>query len=423
MRDETNPLSSGPDFERLRQLSADGRLYFDYGSMLDSTANASGYRISAKILSMAFAPDASLSFLPGPDPRKGGVLSLGDMPGACIDGGLFAVEDWTEPDAMARVHAGDRVRVSLLLLVPDEGTGICQEMVAQTYVTASPEGFAQPDGESLRLCRQWRESHGLRAIDLDAAARGEPNGFGHEPTGIFTYGTLCRGECRERVMRTGPLIDVAMAELHGMSLWRHSGGKYPCLVAPNAAEEQARPVAGELWSYQADGRNGESYSKLFRRLDAIESDERPLPRGIAEVAIAKRAQGLSVDEASAATHSHVEAVKATSLFRRNLVRVHSGGRQSLAWTYFYTGPKAGLLPIVSGNWRKYVGRWDGFLLRLAASYVEKAGGLEAFCSRANASLSSLADIADAADLARRLDSGQTEERELIMKMRLTKPVD
>jgi len=404
-------------------LSADGQLYFGYGSILDCLDNASGFRNPAKFLGKAFAPDASLSFLPGPDPRMGGVLSLCDMPGACIDGGLFAVEDWAEPDAQARVHAGDRVRVSLIFLVPDEGTGICQEIVAQTYVTASPEGVAQPDGESPRQCRQWRESHGLRTVDLDAAARGKPNGFGHETPGIFTYGTLCRGECRERVMRRGPLIDVAMAELHGMSLWRHSGGEYPCLVAPNAAGGLARPVPGDLWSYRADGRNAASFSKLFRRLDAIESDERAMPRGIAEIAIAKRAQGLSVDEASAATHAHVEAVKAISLFRRNLVRVHSGGRQSLAWTYFYTGSKAGLLPIVSGNWRKYVGRWDGFLLRLAASYVEKAGGLEAFRSRANAPLSSLADIADAADLARRLDSGQTDERELIMKMRLTKPVD
>lgn len=344
-------------------MSGNGHLYFGYGSNLNAEDYARGNRKPLKFQCMAFAPDCSLSFDRFSGKRNGGVLSLGDMPGAVVDGGLFAVEDWSELDRKEGVHRGDYVRIALQVLVPDQGTGHCHEMIAQTFVTASPEGFVQPDEEYLRICLDGREMLGLRTIDLEAAAAGKPNGFGHEPLGIFTYGTLCRGECREKYMRQGPSDSVSLAELPGMSLWRHSSGSYPCMMPSDESRADSRPVTGDLWTYRTDSKHAGQVSKLFSTLDEIENDTRAMPRTLAGIAVNARERGRSTDEAAADTLKFIEDICAVGndpRFRRTFAVVNSGGQKRMAWTYVFLGPKAGLLPIVSGNWRAYEGRWDRF---------------------------------------------------------------
>ncbi len=359
-----NPPESAPDFERIRGLSRQGLLYFGYGANLNAEDYACEGRTALNAICPACIPDAALVFDRYSQSRQGGVLSLEDFPGGFVDGMLFEMKDWNELDAKEGVRNGHNLRISLPVLIRDPRTGIFRHEIAQSWVSARPEGFVKPGDAYLRICRQGRESLGIRCHDLELAAIDEPHGFGGDRFAIFTYGTLCRGESRARVMRTGPLADVSIAEMQSVALCRHSSGAYPCLLEADPAPSEAQRVTGDLWTYRADGANAESLSKLFPRLDAIENDGRPMIDGLRRIALVKLDQKLSVDEASAATRTFIEEVTAVSLFpkfRRTLVDVISQGQPRRAWTYFFRGPLAGLLPITSGNWRKYAGRWDDSL--------------------------------------------------------------
>ncbi|MBI1324259.1 hypothetical protein GC170_13895 [bacterium] len=350
-----------PDFERIRELSRQGRLYFGYGSNLSELDDTIAGRGQLASICRAFVPDTALVFDRYSEARGGGVLSLSEFPGGFVEGSLFEVNAWNELVEKEGVRRGNYIRISLPVLIRDPSTGICRQEIAQSYVTARPEGFVKPGGDYLHFRRQGRASHGLSCHDLDLAAAGEPGGFGGDRFAIFTYGTLCRGESRARVMRTGPLAEVSLAEMKGVTLWRHSSGEYPCLLEADPAAGKPKPVAGDLWTYRADGENAESLSKLFSRLDAIESDARPKIEGLRKIVISKLDRNHSVDEASDETRKHIEDLTAdskSSEYRRTLVDVNCHGRSHRVWTYFYCGPMAGLLPITSGNWRKYAGRWD-----------------------------------------------------------------
>ncbi len=412
------------NFDHVRSLSRSDRLYFAYGSNLNADDYARDWRKPLRKLCLALAVDRSLVFDRWSDSRKSWVLSLNDRLGALTDGGLFKVENWDDLDEKegAPKHY---TRVCQPVLVENPRTGEFIELIAQTYVSTNPDGFHPPSESYLTICQEGRKDFRLSTRELELAAQGLPNGFDHQNHNIFTYGTLCRGECRERDMQEGPLDQVGMAEIFGASLFANSIEGYPCMSFSNDSE-RCQGIVGDLWSFQTS-RWGDftSLVDLFQRLDGIECDQRPTVRKLVDIAQHELRSGRTVHDGSLASKCHLESEMASSLFRRTLVNVNFGGRQRLAWTYLYTGDKAGLLPIVSGNWRQYAGRWDGFLHKLAQSYIETAGGLEAFRARAAEKWNSadLADVTDPADLARRLDSGQVLERDLIQMLGHSKPVE
>lgn len=419
--------------DRLVSLSREGRLYFGYGSNL----NASDYRddeLQRKPLTpicSALAPDCALVFDRWSVKRGCGVLSLEDSPGALIDGGLFEVRKWDDLDKKEGAPNA-YVRIPIRLLVKCED-GIRDEITAQTYVTTRPDGFHKPSDEYLEICRQGRKDFQgrkgfhLSTGDLNLAARNKPNGFGWKNHNVFTYGTLCRGESRESVMRGGPVDQVGMAETFGLTLWAAPHGGYPCMkpakmqcLDEHACDhEPPGPVVGDLWSFRVTRRkDAENLANIFRSLDQIEGDNRPGVRQMARDVCKAISEGRTVDEASSAIRDEMEHAIAQSLFRRTLINVNFGGRGRRAWTYLYASDEAELLPITSGNWRKYVGRWDGLLNGLAEGYIGQAGGIDAIRAAASESwyTSHIANLADAADLARQLDSGAVEERELIVDL-------
>lgn len=111
------------------------------------------------------------------------------------------------------------------------------------------------------------------------------------PLAIFVYGTLQRGQVRERCWPR-PAQCIEPATVHG---WLFDLGPYPALVIPPAGES-ADTIAGELWRAAAH-----DLDVTLATLDRVEGC-----RG-----------------------------KRNDLYRRVEIACTAGGREVPAWTYEY----------------------------------------------------------------------------------------
>jgi gamma-glutamylcyclotransferase (GGCT)/AIG2-like uncharacterized protein YtfP len=111
------------------------------------------------------------------------------------------------------------------------------------------------------------------------------------PLAIFVYGTLQRGQLRERCWPR-PALRVEPATVRG---WLFDLGPYPALVVP-PPEEEGDTIAGELWHLAAD-----DLEVTLAALDRIEGFEG----------------------------------KRNDLYRRVEIICEPANRQVSAWTYEY----------------------------------------------------------------------------------------
>ncbi len=278
--------------------------YFGYGSNLDL---ADLRRWCAEVgvplgryepAGAAFLPDHGLAFHYYSRPRAGGALDVAPALGRAVPGMLFDVDHEARAVLDRKEGLGIRYERREVTVLRDDGS----VERAFTYGVMEPyreKRLIAPTPEYAAIVRRGLADFGLSSAPLEAAAVGRVSAF---PEGVFVYGTLKRGHCREHLLGAtehesatiaGELIDL---------------GAYPGLRAGEGV------VRGELHRPGADG-----MSALLARLDPVEDFE------------------------------GWEGVE-RSMYHRAIVRAETERGPTLAWTYLYRGvePRP---TIADGVWR------------------------------------------------------------------------
>ncbi len=230
--------------------------------------------------------------------RGGGALSVRPRRGGVVPGALFEVDaaGWRALDA--KEGAPRTYRRQDCVVLDEHGA----EVRARTYVVADAfvrDSHVPPHDEYVRVVCEGLRAHGhdgehvrgaARSLDCAALSR------------VFVYGTLMRGELRERAIRARK-IEHASAPGRLLHL-----GEYPGLVPSSD-----RRVRGELVEL-------DDPERALGELDAIEAFLGYGARG--------------------------------SLYRRVLIDARTDeGSTARAWTYRYLGAIDGVPEIASGDWR------------------------------------------------------------------------
>ena len=271
--------------------------YFGYGSNLNTAdlrrwcreRGCEGAEI--RELGPAWLPDHEPVFHYLSVARDGGALSVRPRLGAATPGALFEVDDagWR---ALDRKEGAKYARVEVVALRGGE------EVRATTYVVAEAHrrsSLVAPRAEYLALVTEALEARGFSSEQVRDAARGLTiDAF---PRALFVYGTLMRGEVRERLLCQHAPRRWAPARARGRLL--HLGA-YPGLVDGDGE------VRGELVELDDPG-------AALRELDDVE------------------------DFAGYGSSG--------SLYRRVVIDVAG----EPAWTYRYLGADGAV--IESGDWR------------------------------------------------------------------------
>ncbi|MFO0696452.1 MAG: gamma-glutamylcyclotransferase [Polyangiales bacterium] len=288
--------------------------YFAYGSNLnvdDFRRYCTENGLDASVLrplGRAFLPDHEPVFHYRSSERGGGVLDVRPRRGIATPGALFEVMDGFEVlDRKEGVSTGAYRRVRVTALTDD---GRSHEV--ETYVVdPSRHGpHVPPSDEYLKIVSTGLARHRHDTAMLRAAAAGRRPAC--DPSSVFVYGTLRRGESRGSSLEHHDPLEEGKGVVHGTVRGKLLDlGEYPGLLPTD--DPHAR-VHGELYTFF-------ELEKVFGELDAIEDF-----------------LGYGVDG---------------SLYHRVLVRVDLDGRERLAWTYVYVGPLAGTCPIESGDWVGY----------------------------------------------------------------------
>ncbi len=282
-------------------------LYFGYGSNL----NVNDWKDYAKrknlnpgsikaIPGIFFLPDYELAFDVKSETRNGGVLDVIHKPGYAVAGKLFEVFDDYESLDRKEGHPNFYKRKKITVL--DENG---RNHKATTYfVCQEKKEFVKPSEEYLEIVLKGYEDFGISKKypwakkQLQLASKNKVNSSGVKY--VFTYGTLCQGESREKSLLkfsdkkhlnqtiNGSLIDLKY---------------YPGLIISNGV------VYGEL-------HHTPNISETVKALDEIE--------GFSEY-------------------------NDSSLFCRILTQ--SGGIS--CWTYLWNGNSDDKPIIESGNWVKF----------------------------------------------------------------------
>ena len=183
-------------------------MYFSYGSNL----NVDDWKGYAKrnnldpdsikaIPGIFFLPNYELAFDVKSEKRNGGVLDVILKPGHAVAGKLFEVFDnYTVLDKKeGNPSFYKREEVTVL----DEDGG---KHKAITYVVCQEKkrGFVKPTEEYLEVVLKGYEDFGISKKypwakkQLELASKNEVNSSGVDH--VFTYGTLCQGESREKFL-------------------------------------------------------------------------------------------------------------------------------------------------------------------------------------------------------------------------------
>lgn len=396
-------------YKQLRKLSAAGRLLVAYGSNLnqDDYRKHPAYKKDLNPLGKGLIKDTSLVFDKFSTKRAGGVLSLQDNPGAVTPCGLFEMDE-TDLATLKIKEAGyDFVPCNLQYDYPV--TGRTDELVARTFITANPGRIHEPSQAYLNVVCDGYKYFGLDDRAVIQAAKRQRSGFNKQNHNILTYGTLCRGESRENVMKTDGLTQVALAEFLQGNLYECESGEYPCLIHVKEANDSNR-VQGDLWSFEI-----EAIPDLISKLDQIEECYQLRLNELRSIVQRELTNGQSPEEACAMAQRILENAIQQSLYRRMLVTVDFDGRPRRAWTYFYQRSVNHLQPVANNNWREHKGRWDSTFLRILSDLCRRHGGFEPFRGKlAEDWKTSAAGRANSIEeLLGLLKSGALEERDLI----------
>lgn len=392
-------------FSKLKELADQGQLYFAYGSNTNLGDFQARTSTSMQVVGKAVVADACLVFDRYSGSRKGGVLSLKDCPGRVVEGLLMVPDSW---QALDEKEGAPRCYTRVPITVMVGFGGVIHELTAWTYITTNPGEFVPPHPEYLEIVMQGYAEHDISTDALEQASRNK-RGSDLQDHNMFTYGTLCREESRENIMRKNNLTQVGLAEMCQGEIYACGGGAYPGLV--QTAEGGHRPVLGELWSYSG----GLSASHL-QQLDTIEGHLLLGLRETVDRVQAYIANGNSTDEACLKMQMELESLRSESLYRRIFTDVAFGSRGRQCWAYVFNQPTTGLHKIESGNWRDYCGRWHRFVQKLAFEFIEKRGGLES----ARAALNKVMyanDFSSFEDLVEKIKSGEIDERDMIQAMK------
>ncbi|MFK7998182.1 MAG: gamma-glutamylcyclotransferase [Polyangiales bacterium] len=285
-------------------------LYFAYGSNLHAKdlaryCTAHGHRPFELPGRAAQLPDYLPAFHYHSTSRQGGALDAAASLGHACAGALFDLS----PDQVSVLDEKESAGVNYErrdVIVACEGA----LLRAFTYCVREErrERFIAPTAEYLQIVSKGYAAFAHDDENLRRAATKRPP---RPVNRLFVYGTLMRGESRERFLRAG---SVAPAHLGGMCLLDLSEyGDYPGMrQVPTHPEAR---VLGELVELDAA-----HMPSVLRELDAVEDF-------------------FGYDDLLAAMPR--------SMYERTLCEV--GGE--LAWTYVlrpgYDGPR-----IVSGDWRR-----------------------------------------------------------------------
>lgn len=272
--------------------------YFGYGSNLNTAdlarwCEAHGFTASGiRELGPAWLPDHEPVFHYLSVARDGGALSVRPRLGAATPGCLFSCDDegWR---ALDRKEGAKYERVTRRVLFRGE------DVEATTYVVASghrEDDLVAPQPAYLKLVTDALATRSLPTSQVREAARGLR--IPPLPDALFVYGTLRRGESRERLLTDHAPTRWSDARVRGRLL---DLGAYPGMVAGEGE------VVGELVRFDA-------LAELIRALDEVEAFE-----------------GYG---------------RSGSLYRRVIVWV---GDQP-AWSYRFLSAHEGV-PIASGDWR------------------------------------------------------------------------
>ncbi len=280
-------------------------LYFAYGSNLDdenwSTWCAKrGYSVgSIEPLGPAWLPDHELVFHYRSRLRNGGALDIRPRHGTTVPGALFRVHDWAGLDAKEGVAGRYYQRVSLTALTDD---GRAHAATSYRVCDDRLGDFVAPGPEYRQMVTRGLSRFGHGHEGFVAAAANDPAPF--QPTSIFVYGTLMRGQRSHD--KLSPRIGRAQGDAHVVGAALIHIEWYPGLVL----SEEGR-VHGEL--YEID-----DLAEWLAELDSYEDF-----------------CGYDSD---------------VSLYRRSLVRAVANGDPTLAWAYVYLGDPDPFPRIPSGRW-------------------------------------------------------------------------
>jgi gamma-glutamylcyclotransferase (GGCT)/AIG2-like uncharacterized protein YtfP len=279
--------------------------YFGYGSNLDLDdlkrwCAAKGMPLGRyEPAGSAFLPDHAPAFHYFSRPRGGGALDVTPALGSATPGVLFDIDGDARAVLDRKEGAGIRYEVREVPVLRFDGT----LERAFTYGVMEPyrEGrFIAPTDEYARIVRRGLTSLGLPGEPFEAAATGRPPPT--FPEGLFVYGTLKRGHCREGLLgdtvHEPATIDGELVDL----------GAYPGLrVGAGVVHgELHRPPPGAMGA-------------VLERLDPVEDFE-----GWHRVG--------------------------RSMYHRAIVRAQTERGPRLAWTYVYRGAEPRAV-IADGVWR------------------------------------------------------------------------
>lgn len=290
------------------------KLYFAYGSNL----SASDWRrycdertLSPEGLTFqrsAWLPDWEVSFHYYSKNRQGGALTIHRQPGTAVPGALFEADEetWNILDRKEGVAAGCYEPIEVVAL-DEEG----MEWACTTYeVTKSSRAHdpIPPAPGYHEIVSAALQELGLPTDQLDAAARGDDPEL--LPAGLFTYGTLLRGESRWGAAEAIAAGDVVEGTCPGALV---DLLEYPGLLNAKDTEE----TTGEIVPLS---KNRSGSAGWVESIDAIEDF-----------------QGYGNPD---------------SLYRRIVRRTKGTAAEGHVWTYLYLGATAGLPHIAGNDWRK-----------------------------------------------------------------------
>ncbi len=278
-------------------LDAQGLVAFAESRGLDPSVMHPGVRAFLPDTVFAFDHDATSSGAGGVGlrPHRGGTLA-GML--LRIDGPLTWLDDKEAGDG------GLRERGIREVLTEDGQTH--RAIVYRTREDARRAHVAPPAELVETLVRALvRVGHDPSPIRAAALGRRPST----EPSSIFVYGTLRKGECRAELLDRHDPFEGGKGVVRGSVAGRLLDlGEYPGLLL---CEDRTVRAQGEVYTF-AD------LDALFRELDEVEGFN-----------------GYDGDEGE---------------YRRAIVRVDLDGRERICWTYVYRGEEFGRSTIASGDW-------------------------------------------------------------------------
>jgi gamma-glutamylcyclotransferase (GGCT)/AIG2-like uncharacterized protein YtfP len=288
--------------------------YFAYGSNLnedDLKSWCAGcnrqYPLGEKV-AVGYLPDAQLAFNSNSPTTKGGVLSyLDGCPGHVVLGIVHEVDDAGLATLDLKVGATENGRGPYARKEVAVLTGDGRLVDAVTYQTSPlhADDFVAPDDEYVRVVRKGYLDHMLRDEGFLNASRNEPQSF--LIPRLFTYGSLMRGECRNKCLFPDKVRLARSAVVRGVLL---DLGSYPGMIAGG---DECSQVLGEICDL-------DSQAETIRELDQLEGFE-----GYGK-------------EGSRFTRAIITAAAA-------------GGLEYPAWVYLYNQAGSGRI-IPGGNWKE-----------------------------------------------------------------------